>query len=755
MSVEHTGWLLDAYADRKQGGIGLWMLSDRRERLFLRQAFPIAMYAAGNFSRLRSLWGYLEAQPIRVSLARVERWSLFEKEPLTAMKIQVEKACEQPRLFADIKQSFPDLDYYDADIPLLARYAAKYDVFPLTRCRAVEGGGWIQEIIPLESRWKLDPEPLPLRILSIEPDTDPAHAPPSRLTLQYGRCRQLWNLKPERPLLVCLESILRRYDPDLILTGWGDTWLLPHLLELSRRLDIPLSLNRDPNGEITHKKERTFYTYGSVVHRGEQVLLAGRMHIDVYNAMVMYRDYGLEGVFELARVSGLPAQVAARNSPGSGITAMQVITALKKEILVPYHKQQTEGYKTAFDLIGIDKGGLVGQPLIGLFSDVAEIDFVSMYPSIIRQFNISPETTGNQHLDADFVRQLGTFAARDRPGLVPETLAPLLDKRITLKQRLMELDPRDCRYKPYKARSTALKWLLVVCFGYTGYKNAKFGKIEAHEAITAYAREALLRAKEAAEDFGFTVLHFYVDGLWIQKPGAGSVADFQPVLDEIVERTGLPIALDGIYKWVAFLPSRQDSRVPVPNRYFGVFKNGEIKVRGIEARRGDTPGFIAQAQMDILQLLAKAPDAENLSCLLPEVVGLLRKQLKELQSGRLNVERLLVRQKLSHALNEYRVPSSAARAAKQLQNEGKTVHVGQSIRLLYVRGKEKVSAWDLSAPPDPATLDTARYKDMLLRAAGTLLEPLGVEENALREWLLCSADYPKRPGLLPRSKPLL
>jgi len=67
---------------------------------------------------------------------------------------------------------------------------------------------------------------------------------------------------------------------------------------------------------------------------------------------------------------------------------------------------------------------------------------------------------------------------------------------------------------------SAHKWLLVTCFGYLGYKNARFGRIEAHEAVTAYGRECLLRAKEAAEDLGGTVLHMYVDGLWVKKDGA-------------------------------------------------------------------------------------------------------------------------------------------------------------------------------------------------------------------------------------------
>ena len=61
--------------------------------------------------------------------------------------------------------------------------------------------------------------------------------------------------------------------------------------------------------------------------------------------------------------------------------------------------------------------------------------------------------------------------------------------------------------------------MLVTCFGYLGYKNARFGRIEAHEAVTAYGRDKLLRAKETFEAAGFTVLHGLTDCLWVQKPG--------------------------------------------------------------------------------------------------------------------------------------------------------------------------------------------------------------------------------------------
>jgi DNA polymerase I len=39
-------------------------------------------------------------------------------------------------------------------------------------------------------------------------------------------------------------------------------------------------------------------------------------------------------------------------------------------------------------------------------------------------------------------------------------------------------------------QSTALKWFLLSCFGYQGFSNAKFGRIEVHEAINAYVRDS-------------------------------------------------------------------------------------------------------------------------------------------------------------------------------------------------------------------------------------------------------------------------
>ena len=719
--AELTGWLLDVYAGEQ--GLIVWLLGEDGERRCLHQAFPVTFYVAspavqqtnGHAPDLRSAWRWLASQPEPMCLARVERQDLFAGS-LPVLSIQVQRPGDQPGLFRRFSTAFPNLTFYDADLPISLRYAAAFGVFALCRCRVDVQGNEIKTIAALDSPWDLDPEYRPLRLLGLEPDCNPAHAEPKGVIFSYTGYRYRLPLEPVRGLLANLNAILRMYDPDLILTSWGDTWLLPKLLKLSK--DSHLLLNRDPSAAITRKAQRTYYAYGQVIYRGAQVHLAGRWHIDTCNA-VMYHDYGLDGIFELARVTGLPVQTVARVSPGTGISSMQIVTALRQGILVPWHKQQAESPKNLLELVHADMGGMVYQPTVGLHSNVAEVDFVSMYPSIMAHFNISPETVqlGEYH------PRTGLPLTRAERGLVPETLQPLLQKRIALKTQLLVLPKWDPRRKRYKAAASAHKWLLVTCFGYLGYKNARFGRIESHEAVTAFGREILLRAKEAAEDLGFEVLHLYVDGMWIKKPGSVTVADFQPLLDEILTRTGLPIGLDGVYRWAAFLPSRLDARIPVANRYFGVFQSGEIKVRGIELRRHDTPDFIKELQQQMLDILAKAPDVDHVPDMLPEVQGLVRRRLADLKRGRVPLEKLIVRQTLSRELEAYRSPSPTALAARQLAEHDKDMRPGQVVRFLYTLGRPGVRAWDIPGELDGRTIDVARYSTLLDRAAETILQP--------------------------------
>ncbi len=272
----------------------------------------------------------------------------------------------------------------------------------------------------LDSPWDLEPIPPPLRLLRLEPDVDPAHAPPKYVLVNGKRLSCRLSLAHPRPLLLNLSAILRQHDPDLLLTTVGRHLAAAAPARAGQRWRLPLPLNRDPGMGVEHRPERTYFAYGQVIYRGRQVYLFGRWHIDGCNAM-LFHEYGLDGVYELARVTSLPVQSAARLSPGSGISAMQMVTALRQGVLVPWRKQQAELPKSAArtDAFRPGRAGLPASQ--GLHRDVAEIDFISMYPSIMRHFNISPETV--THPAAEAQEQRGNTARGEGMGLGEPTLS--------------------------------------------------------------------------------------------------------------------------------------------------------------------------------------------------------------------------------------------------------------------------------------------------------------------------------------------
>jgi DNA polymerase-2 len=741
------GWLFDAYPHG--GAMGVWLLDRQGRAHFLRDRFTPAFCVHGPSAELRQVWRTLRRQRVPVELARSSGLDLFLDEQLDVLEVGVPAPAQLPRVLRRLADAKPDLTYYNADIPLPQRYALARRTFPLAYCTVESQDGWIRSLETLDSPWEVDYELPPLRVMTMRLDgelRDPGRG--HRGDLLVGVDGQTYRFPRQhgRQLVLGVRHLLDRYDPDLLISAYGDSYILPRLLELARRYRLPMPLNRDPDQNVARKPSHSYFSYGRVIFRDEQHTLFGRWHIDRQNAFLA-DDYGIDGTIEIARLSGLPVQTVARVSTGTGISAMQVATAVRRGVLVPWQKRQPESLKTGNDLFAADKGGLVYNPIAGLHQHVAELDFTAMYPSIMVRFNLSPETVKAGCCPGEPVPELGTPVCNHRLGLVPETLAPLLEKRARYKRKMRALPPGDSRRETYRRRYSAHKWLLVTCFGYLGYKNARFGRIEAHEAVTAYGREVLLQAKEVVEAQGFRVLHLYVDGLWIHKPGATSRPDYESLLEDIRQRTGLPIELEGVYRWLAFLPSRTEPRVSAANRYFGVFDDGTLKLRGIEIRRHDTPTYIKDTQWGMLEVLAEAGDAAEFRRRLPAAVAYASDRLRQLRAGEAHNRELIVSQRLSRRPEEYRVRTAAARAAHELLRAGVDLQPGEHLRFLYVPGAEKVRSWDLLDPR--AVYDREAYTELLLRAIETVLMPLGVDRRTVDLWLLGNAGYWGPPGILP------
>ncbi|GAP06446.1 DNA polymerase elongation subunit [Anaerolinea thermolimosa] len=717
MRAEILGWLLDVYT-RPSGELVCWLLGKDGQRWLLPMDFPVTFYAGGRPEHLRQAWRAVTDSSVQK--ARAVRADLFGREQIL-LSLTAPTPGQAGALYHQLSTTFPHLDYYDADVPLGVRFMAYTGVPLLGYCRFQTDGQSLISLEPLESPWELVPSQPPLRVMELTCSSDPALKLPSTLMLHCGTWVYHLALQPLRAFLANFQAILQRYDPDVILTDYGDAWFFAFLRESAPHFNP----NRDPIMPVAFQRERSLFAYGQVLYRARQAHLFGRWHIDRCNA-ALFGEIGLEGVLELARVTGLGVQEAARKSPGAGITAMQMHTALRDRVLIPVAKAQAETPRTLNDLIQHDRGGLIYQPLIGVHKYVAEIDFTSMYPYIMVNHNISPETLGYHDATS---------------GLVPRTLRPLLEKRTALKRFLCTLDRRDCRVPLLQARQKALKWLLVVCFGYLGYKNARFGRVESHEAVTGISRELLLQSKEVAEELGFTVLHMYVDSLFVWHAKSTREEDFTPLLLAIERQTGIPVTLEGVYQWLVFPPARRHPSIPVPNRYFGAFNDGRVKVRGLALRRHDTPRFVAETQWHLLSLLAQSENPEEHA---EAARAFAKAQLSRLARRDVPAEDLKVAVKLRQRPEICLRPGPAAQAARQLHERGVTIRPG--MRLFFWFTRQGISV----TQPPPEALDLERYARLVQRAVDEVLEvfkpppPLSLQLR-LDSFAFPACTCPQRP----------
>jgi len=775
--------LLDLYPAPE--GMVLWVIDAGRRRVRLVDAsFTPCFYVAAPRTQTsrrteakahsgEAAWvrGRLAAQLAKrfaVRLAWTHRRDFWSGDEREVLEVGVRRPMQFDAIVRWVNKQAPQLELFNCDIQLPALYAYEKNVFPLARCEfeASEDGRLLSLALD-DDPWATDYALPPLAVMHwrLEGESaNPHHGYRAQLEVRTEDDVQVLSEDEPGELVRALARRLRRDDPDLILTEWGDSFLLPRLLAAAERHRVALPLNRDPARPARHRPSRSYFSYGRIVFKDSTTTLYGRLHIDRKNSFVV-GETDLEGLFELSRLTRLPLQYMARTSTGTGITSMQLDLAVRRRILIPWQKREPEDFKTADQLLLTDRGGLVFQPVLGLHENVGELDFASMFPAIMARFNVSPETINcrcciNGDARNARVPEIGYRICRRRRGLIPQTVEPIIAKRARYKQlKRAAADPAARRR--WDERQNALKWMLVTCFGYLGYKNARFGRIEAHEAINAFGRDRLLTAKEVSERAGFRLLHAIVDSLWVVRPGA-TAADYQQLGRDIEAATGLPVDLAGIYKFIVFLPSRENPTVPVPNRYFGAFSgSNELKVRGLEVRRHDSPPIVARMQEEVLKLLAEADDAAGYRRKLAEAEEIFARYRQRLLDGQATWEELVIRKRLTRYPQDYSRASHVAIVAQSLAARGVRLRPGEAIDYVITDAGSPVPC-DRARPYTLLSnfhgYDRSKYLELLSNAFSLfclyaapepLLSSLRVEESKSRrvEFRLCASSAPARRSL--------
>ena len=495
-------------------------------------------------------------------------------------------------------------------------------------------------------------------------------------------------------------------------------------------------LSRDPTPfAFKASSGRTFFSYGRTFYKASPQRLFGRIHIDEANTFVL-KEADFDGLIEIARTCRVPLHTAARNSIGSSMSSLQFYQAIKDDVLIPRNKSIPEAFKSAYELLVGDRGGFVFEPRVGTHDHIGEVDFSSMYPSLMANNNISAETVLCKCCPDSPIRipELNYHICNKRKGIVPKTLRLIVDKRLFYK-KMKDQTPDPHLKEVYDKRQIALKWILVTCFGYLGYKNAKFGTVDGHMGVCAFGRDALLNASHTAEAEGFEVIHGIVDSLWLKKTNA-TVEDFKALCDTISAKIGVPINFEGRYKWIVFLPSKTHPRIGVLNRYYGLMENGKVKVRGIEIRRRDTPHFIFETQTDMIKALCEANNATELYQKIPQALDVVKRNRRRLLEQEVAIEDLIITKHLSKNPKHYRQQVSQVIAAEQLIKEGTQVHAGNSVKFVFTHSEDKRHERRVKAAQlidEDTNADCKKYLFLLYSSAANLLSFAGYTTKSIYE----------------------
>ncbi len=531
---------------RLEGGGAFLMRDDRQRPHFYVRASDAPRAAAG--------------RPL--ALAPIDRRT-FDGAPVC--RVEVEVPSDVPPLRDELHAA--GVETFEADVRFASRYLIERGIKGGCEIDGtpVAGGGALEAVFhnPVLRPAEVTIEP---RVLSFDIETD---AKSERLLaislfspdvdevlIVDGSGRPMPEratcCADERAALEAFAARVAALDPD-VLTGWNIVdFDLSVLDKIAARLKVPLHLGREP-GAVRIRKAEGYFGSG-------QAVLPGRLVLDgidlLRGAFVRMDDYSLDAVARDVLGEGKAVAGDARDRIAEIIhnykhdlaafalyartdarLAYQIVSKLRL-IELAFARSQLTGMTpdrvaasiASFDFLYLSElerihivapsvrgsdsrvhaaqqGGHVLEPVAGLHRNVWVFDFKSLYPSIIRTFNIDPLSyVPAAAPEADLIRTPeGAF--RRAPAILPRLLDELFPRREAAKKRGDE------------TAAHAIKILMNSFYGVLGTSACRFYNPALANSITGMGKQLLLWSKSWFEAAGYTVLYGDTDSLFVRAAG--------------------------------------------------------------------------------------------------------------------------------------------------------------------------------------------------------------------------------------------
>jgi len=380
-------------------------------------------------------------------------------------------------------------------------------------------------------------------------------------------------------------------------------------------------------------------------------------------------------------------------------------------------------------------GGAVLEPTKGLHKSVMVLDFKSMYPSIVRSYNICPTTKARNGTDENSVKTPtgARFLKKEiKQGIVPEILERLMNERGSIKKQMKETKGDVKRL--LDAKQWALKIMANAFYGYFGYTRSRLFDLDVANSITSIGRETIVNTKKMVEEkYGLEVVYGDTDSVFV-KANTDDMDEIEKIGTEISEyvTSQLPgvmeLEFEKIFK--RFLPLTK-------KRYaawkFVKGKNGweeGIDMKGIETVRRDWCGLVGTTMKKIIDILLKEDDIKGAVEYFKDTVG-------RLNRNEIPIDKLVITKTMTKSPEKYAGVQPHIELVKKLaeRNPADAPGIGDRIGYVIVKGMDMLS----KRTEDPEyvkekglPIDSGYYIDnQLLPPVERIFGALGIEKSEL------------------------
>jgi len=321
-------------------------------------------------------------------------------------------------------------------------------------------------------------------------------------------------------------------------------------------------------------------------------------------------------------------------------------------------------------------GAYVFTPIPGLHKNIIYLDLASLYPSIMRTFNISPDTFNPKSGE---IRVSDEIAFDKTEGMIPKILKELKTERDNYKKIKAYSKVKSSEWTIAHYRQYAIKVIMNAMYGYLGTLNSRFYIKELAETITMMGRKILLWSKNVSEKDNFKVIYGDTDSILL-VPLEKNITEIQlikegnRIKDKIndtydsfakkynIDDHCIEMEFEKALKNILFTCDNSGKGVKKRYAYKKLWEDkkfihdNKLYITGFDLVRSDNSRITKEVQKEVLQQILDGKSHE-------EVFEYLMTIKKRILSGDITVEQLAFPVPFKEQLNNYGQVTPALKGA--------------------------------------------------------------------------------------------